>query len=64
MVADSPEQPIELKTFCCRMVNDPAALQKEEAAYEELPVVREITPDSLLKNFQQIRDDITRLRCV
>jgi hypothetical protein len=61
MVADSPEQPIELKTFCCRMVNDPTALQKEEAAYEELPVVREVTPDILLQNFQQIRDDITRL---
>jgi hypothetical protein len=43
------------------MVNDPTALQKEEAAYEELPVVHEITKDILLENFQQIRDDITRL---
>ena len=61
MVADSPEQPIELKTFCCRIVNDPTALQKEAAAYEELPIVREITQDILLQNFQQIRDDITHL---
>jgi hypothetical protein len=61
MVADSPDQPIELKTFCCRLVNDPTALQEEEAAYKELPVVREITQDTLLKNFQQIRDDITCL---
>jgi YWFCY protein/TraM recognition site of TraD and TraG len=26
MVADTPEQPIELKTFCCRIVNDPVAI--------------------------------------
>ncbi|HEV3413389.1 MAG TPA: conjugal transfer protein MobC [Puia sp.] len=61
MVADSPDQAMELKIFCCRVVNDPAALQEEEAAYKELPLVREVTHDILLQNFQQIRDDITGL---
>jgi hypothetical protein len=61
MVADRPEQPIELKTFCCRIVNDPQALMEEEKTYDELPVIREVTQDILLSNFHQIRSDITAL---
>jgi hypothetical protein len=61
MVADRPDQPIELKTFCCRIVNDPQALAEEEAAYEELPIVREVTQEILLDNFQRIRSEIAAL---
>jgi hypothetical protein len=61
MVADRPDQPIELKTFCCRIVNDPGALAQEEAAYKELPVVCKVTPEMLLDNFQQVRNDIAAL---
>jgi hypothetical protein len=61
MVADRPDQPIELKTFCCRIVNDPQALSEEEAAYKELPVIREVTQQMLLDNFQRVRSEIAAL---
>jgi hypothetical protein len=35
MVAGTPEQPIELKTFCCRIVYDPVALTEEQKGYQE-----------------------------
>jgi hypothetical protein len=61
MVADRPDQPIELKTFSCRIVNDPQALIEEEKTYDELPTIREVTQDMLLTNFHQIRSDIAAL---
>jgi hypothetical protein len=61
MVADRPDQPIELKTFCCRIVNDPQALSEEEAAHKELPVIREVTQQMLLDNFQRVRSEIAAL---
>lgn len=61
MVADTPDQPIELKTFCCRLVNDPAALLQKSSTWEDLPVIRKVTSKMLLKNFNQIRSDIDTL---
>ena len=61
MVADRPDQPIELKTFCCRLVNDPAALEKESASLGDLPVVRSVSSDMLVENYTQIRRDIRML---
>ena len=61
MVADRPNVPIELKTFCSRIVNDPQALAKEEKGYEDLPVVREVSDKILLDNFHRIRNEIGAL---
>lgn len=61
MMADTPDQPIELKTFHCRIVNDTEALQKEEAAYQEIPDVRKVTPDIIQRNYDQIKQDIQDL---
>jgi YWFCY protein/TraM recognition site of TraD and TraG len=61
MVADRPDDPIELKTFCCRIVNDPTALAEEEKGYKELPVVQKVTQEMLLENFQRVRNDILAL---
>ena len=44
MVADNPDQPIDLKMFCCRVLNDHKALAEETARYEDLPVIRNVTP--------------------
>jgi hypothetical protein len=33
------------------LVNDPAALLQESSAWQDLPVIRKITPDVLLENF-------------
>ena len=61
MVADSPDQPIELKAFCCRLINDPAALAEEAKNYKELPVMREVTQQMLMDIFHQVRNDIAEL---
>jgi hypothetical protein len=61
MVADTPEQPVELKAFCCRVINDPEALGRVEAVFEELPVVREVTDEMLMETFMQVRREIEGL---
>jgi hypothetical protein len=61
MVADTPKQPIELKTFCCRIVNDPVALAEEQKRYQELPIIRDVSQDMLMDNFHRIREDIAQL---
>jgi hypothetical protein len=58
---DTPEHPIELKTFCCRIVNDPIALAEERKFYQELPTILEVSQGMLTDNFQQIRKDIALL---
>jgi len=43
MVADTPAQPIPVKTFCCRLVNE------QPGSYlEELPVLRDVSEEVLL----------------
>lgn len=37
IVADNPDQPIDLKAFHCRIVNNKSALDAEKAAYLPLP---------------------------
>lgn len=56
MVADTPAQPLALKTFCCRVVNDPAALAQEASTYQPLPQVRTVTNESLRTHFEMIRN--------
>jgi YWFCY protein/TraM recognition site of TraD and TraG len=61
MVADTPRQPIDLKAFCCRFVNDPVALEKERAGFLELPVLCQTTPELLEANFHRIRKEVRDL---
>jgi len=61
MVADTPIQPIDLKTFSCRIINDPAALAQEAASYKELPKTNNVSPEDLIINFQKIRSEIEKL---
>ncbi len=61
IVADRPDEPIELKTFCSRIINDPQALAEEEKGYEELPIVREVTEEMVMDNFHRVRSDIIAL---
>ena len=39
MVADNPDQKIELKAFCAEVVNDHEVLSKEQEKYKELPTI-------------------------
>jgi len=62
IIADTPGQPIQLKTFCCRIPLDFPALNAQEAAWQPLPIIHKETTDALLTaNFLQIRQDIRKL---
>lgn len=58
LVADDPDNKIELKTFHCEIQNDHAALKKEEAGYKEIEVIRKIDNSMVQRNFMQIKQDI------
>ncbi|HEX3935358.1 MAG TPA: YWFCY domain-containing protein, partial [Puia sp.] len=61
MVADTPTQLIPIKTFCCRLVNDPAALIAEAASFADLPQVRDVSHEALLAHFELIRAEVARI---
>jgi hypothetical protein len=58
MVADSPNQPVELKAFCSKIVIDHKNLEQEKRHYKELPKVTDVTEQMLLTNFLQVKQDI------
>lgn len=58
MCADNPDQPLDLKTFHCTLVNDHQALQRQQAAQKPLPVVRQVTPEVVQANYRQIKEDV------
>ena len=58
IVADNPDQKIELKAFCCEILNDHSALQKEQDNYESLPMNRKVTFQEVQENYLQIKKDI------
>lgn len=57
-VADDPQQKIDLKAFHCQIQNDYEAIRAEEAAYQDLPIIRTINPDIVQQNYFQIKQDI------
>ncbi len=61
MVADNPDQKIELKAFHSGIINDHEGLKKEIEAYLELPVVRKIDNAIVQRNYGQIKQDIQDL---
>ncbi|THF53023.1 conjugal transfer protein TraG [Flavobacterium supellecticarium] len=61
MVADTPSQKIELKAFHCQIQNDFDAIQREEKAYEEIPVIRKINSDMIQRNYMQIKQDVQNI---
>jgi TusA-related sulfurtransferase len=58
MVADNPDQKIELKAFHCEMLNDHAALKKEQENYKEVPVIKMLDNAIIQRNYLQIKQDI------
>jgi hypothetical protein len=58
MVADNPEEKIELKAFHCEIINDHEALKQEMAAYQELPMVRVINSGIVQRNYLQVKQDV------
>ncbi|HEY9000127.1 MAG TPA: conjugal transfer protein MobC [Mucilaginibacter sp.] len=61
IVADNPEQKIELKMFHSSIQNDHEAIAKEEAGYKPIPVVEYVSEETVTENYQQIKADIAEL---
>lgn len=60
-VADDPTEPIELKTFHCRIQNDHEAIANEEAEYQPIPQPRSVSTFEVVTNYQRIKADIREL---
>jgi len=58
MVADDPDNKIELKTFHCEILNDHEALKQEQNSYKEIPVIRKLDNAMVQRNYLQIKQDV------
>jgi hypothetical protein len=58
MVADDPDCKIDLKTFHCEILNDHAALKKEQDAYKDIQVIRKLDNTMVQRNYLQIKQDV------
>jgi hypothetical protein len=60
-VADDPDQKIELKVFHAEILNDHAAIKREEENYRPIPMVRKVSPYEIQENYFKIKDDILKI---
>ncbi len=58
MVADDPGQQISLKAFHAQIINDHETIAKEEAAYQPLPEVQQVSPAMIHENYERIRLEV------
>ncbi|HWV73566.1 MAG TPA: conjugal transfer protein MobC [Pseudosphingobacterium sp.] len=61
MVADIPDQRIELKAFHCEIQNDFDAVNREEKAYKPIPVIRQVTIEMVQRNYSEIKQEVLDL---
>jgi len=61
LVADEPANRIDLKVFHNEVLNDFDAIQAEEAAYQPLPAIREVSEEEIMENYKKIKEDIREL---
>ena len=61
MVADNPDQKIELKAFCSEVINDHELLAKEQSGYKELPAFSKIKTNDILNSYLQVKKDIAMI---
>lgn len=61
MVADNPDQKIDLKMFHGTIQNDHEAIAKEEAVYKPIPVINWVSEIDVQESYQKIKMDIEEL---
>ena len=61
MVADNPEEKIELKAFHSAIQNDHKAINEQIASYKPIPAFRQIDNGSVERNYDQVRKDVEEL---
>jgi hypothetical protein len=58
MVADDPDNKIQLKAFHNEIRNDHVALKDEENSYKAIPVIRQVNTAMVQRNYLQIKNDV------
>ncbi len=58
MVADNPEEKIELKAFCSEVINDHELLATEQRGYKELPAFSNVRTNDIYDTYLQVKKDI------
>jgi hypothetical protein len=58
MVADNPDEIINLKTFHCKITNDHEALKNERKLYKQIPEVCKVDNAVIQRNYQQIKQEV------
>ena len=58
LVADDPDNKINLKVFHNEIINDHQAIRDEESTYKALPAVRKIDQEMIFANYLAIKKDI------
>ena len=61
MVADDPDNKIDLKAFHCEILNDHAALKTEQEGYIDIEVIRKLDNGMVQRNYLQIKQDIQEI---
>ncbi len=58
IMADNPDQPIELKAIHCKVINDHEALRKEKLSFHPTPFSKKAKDQNeILFNYMQIKED-------
>jgi len=60
-VSDDPDQKIDLKVFHAEILNDHAAIRKEEESYKPIPAIRSISHYDIEQNYFRIKKDIQHI---
>jgi len=58
MVADDPDNKIELKTFHCEIINDHTVLKRETDSYLPIPEIRKLDNSVVQRNYVQVKQDV------
>jgi hypothetical protein len=58
IVADDPDNKIDLKSFYCEVMNDHVALKKEQSTFKALPNISDVTSQLVNENYLKIKKDI------
>lgn len=61
IVADNPEQKIQLKMFHNEIQNDHDAIAQEEESYKSIPHPQKVSYGEIIENYMRIKEDIDQL---
>lgn len=61
IVADNPDQKIQLKVFHSEIQNDHAAIKAEEEAYRPIPVIETVTDEDVQENYKKVKREVEEL---